>query len=553
MKSEISMNFLNEKQQIIFPTRIVKVGGMIENTANLLVKKPIAILSTTNEGDLTMLKKENGSEAYVLLDFGRELQGSLRLVTPRTAPLNLKLRLVFGESVSEALSRVDTKGATNDHSPRDIEVLVSNLSVLDFGRTGFRFCKIELVDDGAIWFKNIVAVSKTADIQKKGYIKTSDPRYDEILDTALYTAYLNVQDGVIWDGIKRDRLVWSGDLNSEILALGYNYGAIPHIKNCLSLLKRETPADRWMNNIPSYNAWWILNLIDYYYLSGDLDYFTDNVEFVNLLLSDFDKCIGDSDVDFTRTGKNTGNPFFLDWPTANTENGFIGAMMLILYTMQKLRLVDFCGIDYGCVESIAGKLEKYRASAVSAKETLAMQIVCGARDSSHAAALELGGPREFSTFMMYFIMKAMDIAGSDKTLELAKKYYGGMLDRGATSFWEDFQYTWLEGSGRIDEETPEGVKDLHADYGRYCYTGLRHSLCHGWSSGIVGYTVENVLGLKIIEPGYSKISVKPMLNGLDWIKADIPTPHGKIHISVRRGEKTFIKLPEGVELVESDI
>ena len=57
-----------------------------------------------------------------------------------------------------------------------------------------------------------------------------------------------------------------------------------------------------------------------------------------------------------------------------------------------------------------------------------------------------------------------------------------MLSRGATTFWEDFDISWLDGSGRIDEIPDPEKKDLHADYGRFCYKGLRHSLCHGWSA-----------------------------------------------------------------------
>jgi alpha-L-rhamnosidase len=37
--------------------------------------------------------------------------------------------------------------------------------------------------------------------------------------------------------------------------------------------------------------------------------------------------------------------------------------------------------------------------------------------------------------------------------------------------------------GQIDEIVPAGKKDIHDDYGAYCYVGFRHSLCHGWASG----------------------------------------------------------------------
>jgi hypothetical protein len=65
-----------------------------------------------------------------------------------------------------------------------------------------------------------------------------------------------------------------------------------------------------------------------------------------------------------------------------------------------------------------------------------------------------------------------------------------MLDVGATSFWEDFDIEWTRGSSRIDEPPREGEKDIHGDYGAFCYVGFRHSLCHGWSAGVIGFMKE---------------------------------------------------------------
>ena len=124
-----------------------------------------------------------------------------------------------------------------------------------------------------------------------------------------------------------------------------------------------------------------------------------------------------------------------------------------------------------------------------------------------------------------------------------------MLDRGATSFWEDFNVEWLEGSGRIDELPKDGEKDLHGDFGNYCYKGFRHSLCHGWASGILPFVYEELLGLKIDEAGFKKISIKPDLCGLDYLRAEIPSPEGLIKIKVDRdGVETI--LPAGVYFSE---
>jgi hypothetical protein len=134
-------------------------------------------------------------------------------------------------------------------------------------------------------------------------------------------------------------------------------------------------------------------------------------------------------------------------------------------------------------------------------------------------------------------------------LNYAKDYYGGMLDRGATTFWEDFDMAWLDGSGRIDEIPKAGEKDLHGDYGAFCYQGLRHSFCHGWSSGIVGFAYEKILGLQILEAGYKKVRFTPNLMGLTNVEAKIPTPYGVIEVQITPEGKQ-IKAPQGVEIVE---
>ncbi len=543
------MQYLNEKQEIIFPTRLLISQGLVSRPENMLVPKPLALLPTFQEHQTTLLEKHGAGRTFILLDFGKELHGGVRMIVPRCGPVNIKVRLVFGESVTEALSNVGEQGATNHHSPRDITVELANLSSLDFGQTGFRFCRVEMVEDGYIWLKNVVAILRTATVEQKGYIRTSDERFNQVLDTALYTAYLNMQNDVIWDGIKRDRLVWSGDLNAEILALGYTYGPVYHIRNCLELLRNDTPDHLWMNNIPSYSVWWVLNLVDYYYLSGDKDFFESNLDYVQYVLKDMDTCIGEHDVDMTRSGKLTERPFFLDWPTADTEDAFCGTMMLVLYTMKKLLKVPCQKLDRQQIQSIIARVEQYTELNVTMKETLAMQICCDSHKPQLRALMEKDGGHGFSTFMMYFILKALDKCGSKQTVELAKEYYDGMLSRGATSFWEDFDLAWLEGSGRIDEINPEHLKDLHADYGNFCYKGLRHSLCHGWASGVVGYAFENILGLTIVEPGYRLVHIVPNLRGLVWVEGEIPTPMGNIYIRAEQGKEPVIKLPKGVELI----
>jgi hypothetical protein len=142
----------------------------------------------------------------------------------------------------------------------------------------------------------------------------------------------------------------------------------------------------------------------------------------------------------------------------------------------------------------------------------------------------------------------------NEALEMMKEYYGGMLSVGATTFWEDFNLDWLEGSGRLDEMPREGVKDIHGHFGDFCYQSFRHSFCHGWSAGVIPYLVETVAGIKTEGAGMRRISVKPHLSGLKHVKVNYPTKYGVMTVEntlQANGEvKTEISAPKEIEIIQ---
>ena len=101
-----------------------------------------------------------------------------------------------------------------------------------------------------------------------------------------------------------------------------------------------------------------------------------------------------------------------------------------------------------------------------------------------------GGANGMSTFMSYYILKAVASFDKNKAINMMKEYYGAMLEKGATTFWEDFDINWAENSCRIDEFPKDNQKDIHGDFGAFCYKGFRHSLCHGWSAGVLQFIKE---------------------------------------------------------------
>ncbi len=526
-------------EEIVFPAAI-KEEHNVSQSFNLFKEKRITASFSTE--DLTEM---NGRGASLVLDFGRELAGGIRLIT-RSCDGTAQFHLTFGESYSEAVTPLHEKNTTNDHSPRDFTVTVSNLSDLSFGQTGFRFVKIELVSDTPVKLASVIAVNRTRRFDYEGSIVTDNEKINEILKTAAYTLKLCFQNGYIWDGVKRDRLVWSGDLHQEIVTSLYLYGSTENIPNVLELLREETETGAWINGIPSYSAWWVINLTDYCRISGDREFFEKHKDFAAGIFEKFDTHIdGNGNMDF-------GDPeeimcFFLDWPTYRTQDALLGTAALICYAAGKFLEMRNCD----SAVSVRNKLEKYLSQNAAAKQTAAFQVLAGRKDRENCRALmEEHGAGGFSTFMSYYILSALSLCSSRQTLALTEEYFGGMLSVGATTFWEDFDIAWLENCNTLETLPSDGQKDIHGDFGKYCYQNFRHSLCHGWSSGVVAFFVEHIIGLRV-EDGYRKISVRPSPETLKFIHAKLPTPFGVLSIDIENGE-TRIDAPKEIVVVKSD-
>ena len=99
-----------------------------------------------------------------------------------------------------------------------------------------------------------------------------------------------------------------------------------------------------------------------------------------------------------------------------------------------------------------------------------------------------------------------------------------------------------------------GKKDLHGDFGAYCYIGFRHSFCHGWAGGPTAWLSKNVLGVTPVAPGFAQVRISPNLGHLAWAEGTYPTPKGAIHVRHDKQAdgsiKSVIKLPDGVTQVK---
>jgi hypothetical protein len=168
--------------------------------------------------------------------------------------------------------------------------------------------------------------------------------------------------------------------------------------------------------------------------------------------------------------------------------------------------------------------------------------------------LAVDGAKRISTFYGYYVLEARAKAGDYQgCLDTLRTFWGGMLDLGATTFWEDFNLDWTQNAAGIDQIVPPGKKDIHGDFGNYCYKGFRHSLCHGWASGPTPWLSQHVLGIRIVEPGCKVIKIEPHLADLAWAEGTFPTPFGILKVRHEKQPdgtvRSKIDAPQGVRIL----
>ena len=508
------------------------------------------------DGQITRIKSGTNGRASFLLDFGRELQGGIQMVTGRSSQKEVKVRVRFGESASEAMCDITPEnGATNDHAIRDFQLTLPWLGVAEIGNSGFRFVRIDLEEPHVeLNLKELRATFGYRDIPYLGSFQSDNERLNEIWMTGAYTVHLNMQE-YIWDGVKRDRLVWIGDLHPELMTVNTVFGYNEVIPKSLDLIRDTTPLPNWMNGISSYSIWWLLIHKDWYLYQGNLDYLKQQKAYMTALLDHLMTKIdanGKETLDGTR---------FLDWPSSpnvkGVDAGLQALMVMAMDAGQEMALaMGDKELASRCAKA-SKKLKKYTPDHNQSKQGAALMALAGLMKAEKAdkEVLSVGGAKNFSTFYGYYMLEAMAKAGNYQgAMDIISEYWGAMLDLGATTFWEDFNIDWMENAACIDELVPEGKVDVHSSYGGYCYVGFRHSFCHGWASGPTAWLSRYVLGVQVLEPGCRKVKIEPHLGNLNRVEGSFPTPYGVIRIKHEKQANgkvlSDIQVPEGVELVK---
>lgn len=117
-------------------------------------------------------------------------------------------------------------------------------------------------------------------------------------------------------------------------------------------------------------------------------------------------------------------------------------------------------------------------------------------------------------YMRFYELEALCALGEQElVLHEMKEYWGGMLELGATSFWEKY------------DPSEEGVEH-YAMYGR----PFGKSLCHAWGASPIYLLGKYYMGVKPLAPAYAEYLIEPILGGLEWMEGTVPTSKGEIQV-----------------------
>jgi hypothetical protein len=522
-------------------SRVYAGVGTIRNARSLIGRTPGKELTVTLPAQSVRL--ENAPQ--ILLDFGREVTGRIELQSDSDYPAEVAVS--YGESEAEALMQPFL----------GIDPIYLPPHGTAYGpKSAFRYAIVRFTGGRDTRFRSIRLDGIAYPVKYIGSFDSSDPQLNKMWAIGAYTAHLCMQDD-IWDAPKRDRGRYSGDLNVSGQTINDVFGDHFLMRDTLNRLIGPAPVERHVNGISGYSAFWVIDEKEYYLHSGEMKQLRSVHTRMVQLLEYMEKSL-----DKRNLFSNLSHGWvFIDWsPGMNgygpqtrkaTQFEYYEAFKDGAYLLRILH-------DQGNARRMEQEADKLKAAAQSYMlnrrgsfgdrwQPNAYAVLSGVANKDQYAtiwhnSLSNVGRMKYNPYIItpyynFYVVSAMAKMGHRKAaLNWIRKYWGGMMREGATSFWEGYDPTWYNGF--------DFHESLQAD-GR---SGFFVSLAHGWSSGVTPWLMTQVLGIQPTAGGFSQVNIRPDLLGLKWARGSEPTPHGLLKVSIRKnkGYVTTIQLPRDV-------
>lgn len=490
----------------------------------------------SSEPDITV--RGNGN---IVFDFGVEFAAWLEITSP---DLNRAETLKLGISEynqPESVNKGPDHPVKCDYPKKisdDIYRLELNCELYEGVRFGF--INVENFEkDFHITSVRLICQIKPSNY--KGSFLCDNDMLNKIWYIAAYTVRLNLKkdylSAILID--RGDRYSWTGDAYISQAASLYVFNNSDFVLNNLHFTVSHP------NNIPGYELFWVMSLIDYWFYTGDKN---GVLELIPYALNKLDYAYSfwntDFDLSFVGWDERQGAGF----EHANIEENRLSYRFLAIECWKRFAdMLDY--LDQGLLaskyRSYAEEKTKKICSCPEWYEALGLHSFSDAvnagitdRETQQKMLNKLFSDRvnriSYCPFNEYFVLKALaKINRYDEAISSILDLWGGQIEYGCTCFFEVFRPEWNEFT-----EKNGPVPNNQAGY---------TSLAHPWSCGVLTWMTSELLGIKPVKPGFSEFSVTPHFGSfINNLTGKVPTPFGDIDASfdVING-RHFIKVPEG--------
>lgn len=509
--------------------------------------------------EMAAVSTEKLLDGSVVFDFGKETFGYPCI---KGIKGNGQVFLYYGESREEALDHdhcetydmleVMEEGEGEYSIVRVIDYSTNNLSEMLIGDS------YTLGNSKALRYVNIVFKGETSaealtleyeylPEKELGTFRCDNELLNKIWEIGVYTMQLTTREFFI-DGIKRDRWVWSGDAAQSYLMNYYLFNDNKTVKRTIWLLGGKAPITSHINTIMDYTFYWFNSIADYYLYSGDRAFLEQIYPNMKIMM---DYVLGRTDEDGMVQGL-TGDWVFIDWADKPMDKTGQLSFEQILFCRSLESIAQVAEVVGADTEEI----NKYKTLAANLREKLlpffwneekqAIVHKRGAEDifkfssmfaviynyldeqKKQAVAKNVLFNEDIlkitTPYMRFYELEAMCMLGKhEQVMSEMLDYWGGMIEEGATSFWEKY----VPG---------EHGAEKYAMYGR----PFGKSLCHAWGASPIYLLGKYYLGVQPTSSGYQTFEVRPNLGGLKEMEGTVPTPFGQVYVKMNN-EQVIVK------------
>lgn len=343
------------------------------------------------------------------------------------------------------------------------------------------------------------------------------------------------------DGIKRDRWIWSGDAYQSFLVNPYLFFDEEINKRTMLALRGNDEMVQHINTIVDYSLLWLISMEQEYQMTGDKGFaelvFPKMEGLMELCRSQLD--------DHGFIYGRERDWIFIDWSDMDKEGTVCAEQILLLKCYETmLYLGRILGKDMAEYEHARCCLKKNileffwneeKGAFIDSYESGRQHVtrhanifailfdVADQEKTSRIINNVLLNPDITQITTPYFKFFELDVWGKtghlDKVFRTMKEYWGGMLDKGAVTFWEEY--------------IPE--QDEPEQYGMYG-DPFGKSLCHAWGASPIYLLGRYFLGVRPLTPGYETFLVEPRTEFFRELDCVVPVKGGSIRITWRDGK-----------------